>query len=109
MTELAAERPRNRRSPRHRRRDRRHSRFSRGRHHCRRCPGHRGPGPAVQSVQCDVSDAEAVSRLYAEIAGAGRQIDFAINAAGILSETPIIDMDVAEFDRTVAVNLRGTS
>ena len=65
-------------------------------------------GPAVQSIRCDVSDADAVSRLYGEVAGTGRQIDFAINAAGILSETPIIDMDVAEFDRTVAVNLRGT-
>ena len=35
-------------------------------------------------------------------------LDFAINAAGILSESKIIDMPVVEFDRILSVNLRGS-
>jgi 3-oxoacyl-[acyl-carrier protein] reductase len=57
---------------------------------------------------CDLSDATNVNALFQTIAEIEDTLDFAINAAGILSEAKITDMPVAEFDRILSVNLRGS-
>ncbi|QIE46278.1 SDR family oxidoreductase [Pseudohalocynthiibacter aestuariivivens] len=62
-------------------------------------------GQAI-GVTCDVSDATSVAMLFDQIARRG-PLNVAVNAAGILSEAPVTEMDVDEFDRIVAVNLRG--
>lgn len=57
---------------------------------------------------CDVSDAISVEALFQTISDTEGALDFAVNAAGILTEAKVTDMMVAEFDRIIAVNLRGS-
>ncbi|MDA7965326.1 SDR family oxidoreductase [Ruegeria sp.] len=68
----------------------------------------RAPNPAIRFQHCDISDAQSVAALFADIADTEGQLDFAINSAGVLSESPITSLDVAEFDRVIAINLRGS-
>lgn len=67
---------------------------------------HASSGTA-RAITCDVSDVSDVQALYQNISQTEGRLDFSINAAGILSESKIIDMDVDDFDRIIAVNLRG--
>lgn len=62
-------------------------------------------GQAIGAT-CDISDAAAVASLFDRISEYGA-LDLAVNAAGILIEAPVTQMDVSEFDRIIAVNLRG--
>lgn len=55
----------------------------------------------------DVSDADAVQHLVAEVVDRHGRIDVLASCAGILTEVPLLEMDVATFDETVAVDLRG--
>ncbi|WP_428926124.1 SDR family NAD(P)-dependent oxidoreductase [Marinibacterium sp. SX1] len=55
-------------------------------------------------LRVDVADADSVDALYA----AAGPLDIVVHCAGILLEGPTLDMDVAAFDRQVAVNLRGS-
>ncbi|MBM7067199.1 SDR family NAD(P)-dependent oxidoreductase [Actibacterium sp. 188UL27-1] len=57
-----------------------------------------------QAIQVDVSDETSVAAMF-DVAG---PLDCVVNAAGILIECPTLDMSVAEFDRQIAVNLRGS-
>lgn len=65
-------------------------------------------GGSATGMACDVSDAHATTKLFDAIEAGWGGLDFAVNAAGILIEARIADMDIADFDRIVAVNLRGT-
>lgn len=65
-------------------------------------------GGTATGVACDVSDAEAIAELFKTLDQRWGGLDVAVNAAGILIESRIIDMHIADFDRIVAVNLRGT-
>ncbi|MEO0384288.1 MAG: SDR family oxidoreductase [Pseudomonadota bacterium] len=65
-------------------------------------------GGSATGIACDVSDAQATARLFDTIDQNWGGLDIAVNAAGILIEAKIVDMDIADFDRIVAVNLRGT-
>ena len=68
-------------------------------------------GWAARAFRVDVSDEAAVERLYAGMAAAfgddGR-VDILVNNAGICPTTPVLDIRAAEWDRVLAVNLRGT-
>lgn len=58
----------------------------------------------------DVSDESAVETTVAEIAGWGGAIDILVNNAALfatLHDTKITDIDVATWDKVMAVNLRG--
>jgi glucose 1-dehydrogenase len=56
----------------------------------------------------DVSDEAAVERFMAQaIAGLGG-LDVLVNNAGIQIQAPSDQLDIADFDRVLAVNLRGT-
>ena len=66
------------------------------------------PGPANRFLQCNIADADDVARVYADVSLTEGRLDFAVNAAGILSESPISTQDIAEFDRVISVNLRGS-
>ncbi|RKR74792.1 SDR family NAD(P)-dependent oxidoreductase [Frondihabitans australicus] len=68
-------------------------------------------GGSAEAVQCDVSD-EASARAAVE-AAAGRdgRLDFAVNSAGVSGGDdlrPLGEYDTAQFDRMVAIDLRGT-
>jgi len=58
-------------------------------------------------VQADAADAEQVARMVREtIQGIGG-LDILVNNAGIQVDAPSDELDVADFDRVLAVNLRG--
>ncbi|MBL3685954.1 SDR family oxidoreductase [Leucobacter zeae] len=66
----------------------------------------RGPAP-VSIHAADVSDPVAVERVTDEIAEGHDGIDIVVNSAGILDETPVLEMSPEVWDRTVAVDLTG--
>ena len=55
----------------------------------------------------DVSDGVAFSRLASEIAAQAGGIDVLVNSAGTITRQTIATMPVADWDRVIAVNLRG--
>ena len=55
----------------------------------------------------DVADGEAFERLAAEIAARAGGIDILVNSAGTITRQTIAAMPVADWDRIIAVNLRG--
>jgi len=61
----------------------------------------------VQFFDCDVSDKLSVHNLIAETLSAFGQIDVVINNAGIALKGGILDLSEDDFDRVLAVNLRG--
>lgn len=63
-------------------------------------------------AQCDVSDEASVQRAieFAVVSGGG-VLDFCINSAGVSGGDnlkPVADYDTADFDRMIAIDLRGT-
>ena len=67
-----------------------------------------GLGHGAVYVQGDVSKTEDCRRVVAETAGRLGGLDALINSAGIYFERAIEDMEEAEFDRMLSVNLKGT-
>ena len=65
-----------------------------------------GYGRKALAVQCDVADAAAVERFWAEAERAVGPIEILVNNAGIGGEQPFEAIDLAMFDRMIAVNLR---
>ncbi|WP_270373699.1 SDR family NAD(P)-dependent oxidoreductase [Marinicauda sp. Alg238-R41] len=65
-----------------------------------------GKGRAL-FVDCDVSDKLAVANLMAETRSAFDRVDVLINNAAIVADGDILDLEVADFDRVMGVNLRG--
>ena len=64
-------------------------------------------GEAVY-LQGDVSSAEDCRRVVAETARQLGRLDALINSAGIYFERAIEDVEEADFDRMLSVNLKGT-
>lgn len=58
-------------------------------------------------VQADVSDEAQVKRMFEEVLGAFGSLDVLVNNAGIQKASPSDQIDTADFDRVLAVNLRG--
>ena len=71
----------------------------------------RALGRGAHVVACDVADDAQVKDMVGQALGAfdGR-IDILVNIAGVTGpiETPVQDIDAADFDRVIAVNERGT-
>jgi 3-oxoacyl-[acyl-carrier protein] reductase len=65
-------------------------------------------GDDGRAQKCDISDAVSVEALFQTISDTEGALDFTVNAAGILTEAKITKMSVSEFDRIIAVNLRGS-
>src|SRR5437762_3178764 len=55
----------------------------------------------------DVADGEAFRRLASEIAARAGGIDILVNSAGTITRQTIAEMPSADWDRIIAVNLRG--
>lgn len=64
-------------------------------------------GKAI-AVAGDVSDPQDVERLFAATKQAFGRVDVVVNSAGIMQLSPISGGNVDTFDRTIAINLRGT-
>jgi NAD(P)-dependent dehydrogenase (short-subunit alcohol dehydrogenase family) len=61
-------------------------------------------GGLAEPAEVDVADERAVAALF-ELAG---QVDIVVNNAGVFSNAMATDLRVAEFDRIMSVNVRGT-
>lgn len=59
------------------------------------------------SVQADVSDEAQVQALFDAVNDRLGPVDILVNNAGILYESPLAETAAADFDRVIAVNLRG--
>lgn len=64
-------------------------------------------GRAISS-QADVSDPQAVKRMFDSAEAAYGGVDVLVNNAGIMKLAPVAQFDDAAFDQTIAVNLKGT-
>lgn len=65
-------------------------------------------GGQATAIQADVSDPIAVARLFDEAEAIYGGLDVLVNNAGIMTLAPLRDVDDAQFDRQIAVNLKGT-
>lgn len=68
-------------------------------------------GAATMLLRCDVSDDAAVRRMLAEVGESFGHLDALVNNAGTTAKWKVKDLeslDMAEWDRTFAVNVRGT-
>ncbi|MCS3407443.1 SDR family oxidoreductase [Serratia sp. AKBS12] len=66
-----------------------------------------GGGRAL-SVQADVSDAAAVARMFERAEQAFGGVDVLVNNAGVIALAPLAEIDAAEVDRVIDINLKGT-
>lgn len=64
--------------------------------------------PGVIALSADVSDESSVMAAVYAADGALGGLDFVVNNAGVVLEKPLVDTTAAEFDKVIAVNLRGT-
>ncbi len=60
------------------------------------------------AVEADVSNEAQVQALFDTVDAQLGPVDILVNNAGILYETPLAETAAADFDRVIAVNLRGT-
>jgi glucose 1-dehydrogenase len=58
-------------------------------------------------VQTDVSSKAQVTDLVSQTLAHWSRLDILVNNAGVSGETPFLDMDEVEWDRVLAVNLKG--
>ncbi|MDQ2083509.1 SDR family oxidoreductase [Xanthobacteraceae bacterium Astr-EGSB] len=65
-------------------------------------------GGRAVAVQADISDPSAVKRMFDSVEASHGGVDVLVNNAGIMKLAPVAQTDDATFDRTIAVNLKGT-
>ena len=68
----------------------------------------RAAGHAALAVPGDVTSAQDVGRLMESSTDRYGSVQILVNNAGILRPTPVIDIEEAEWDLVVSVNLKGT-
>jgi glucose 1-dehydrogenase len=64
-------------------------------------------GGRAIAVEGDVSDAQAVESLVAKTVETFGQLDILVNNAGIEQTAALLEIDEQDWDRTIAVNLKG--
>lgn len=64
-------------------------------------------GAQLQTVECDVSNADSVAQAFATIAAHTPRIDALICSAGVLRMAPLMQMEMADFDALFSINTRG--
>lgn len=64
------------------------------------------PPAPVRGITVDLTDEQAADRAVEEAAAALGGLDVIVNCAGIEVDAPLASIDIASFDRMVAVNLR---
>ncbi len=65
-------------------------------------------GGQATSAKADVSDPQAVRRMFDSAEAAYGGVDVLVNNAGIMKLAPLAQFEDAIFDQTVAINLKGT-
>lgn len=64
-------------------------------------------GATALAMSADVSDAASVEDLFAGLKRRNRRLDVLVHCAGIIHEVPSLETTIEDFDRVIAVNLRG--
>src|SRR5436305_5573838 len=64
-------------------------------------------GAGNDAVQLDVSDAASVKAAVDTVVRKYGRLDAIVNAAGVIKKIPSLEMDPADFERIVRVNLVG--
>ncbi|XP_028083363.1 secoisolariciresinol dehydrogenase-like isoform X1 [Camellia sinensis] len=66
-------------------------------------------GPNASFIACDVSKESGISKAVDYTVSTHGQLDIMYNNVGIACHTPlsIVDLDLAQFDRVMAINVRG--
>lgn len=62
----------------------------------------------VLDLACDVSDEGSVNALGRAIDAAFGGLDILVHCAGVIHEAPLLETPIADFDRVIAINLRGS-
>jgi len=62
----------------------------------------------VLSLACDVSDEGSVAAVGEAVRQHFGGLDVVVHCAGVIHEAPLLETPVADFDRVIAINLRGT-
>src|SRR5213076_2625743 len=65
------------------------------------------PGGKYLTIQADVSQEDQVKTMFAKTLEAFGSVDVLVNNAGIQKPFPSHEMETADFDRVIGVNLRG--
>jgi 3-oxoacyl-[acyl-carrier protein] reductase len=65
-------------------------------------------GGRAKALQGDVSDPDAVRRLFAAAEETYGGVDVLVNVAGVMPLANVADTDDAMFERVIAINLKGT-
>ncbi len=65
-------------------------------------------GGQALALQADVADPVAVGVMFEEVERAFQGIDVVVNCAGVMQLASVADSDDQLFDRTVAINFKGT-
>ena len=64
-------------------------------------------GDAI-AIDADVADEASVDAMFARCLDAFGRVDVVVNAAGVITATPIAEMSAAEWDNIMDVNAKGT-
>ncbi|CAN7496429.1 D-threitol dehydrogenase [Brucella sp. NBRC 12952] len=65
-------------------------------------------GADAKPFVCDVSDPASVKAAVSGVVEAFGQIDIAVNSAGVVFLAPAEDLTISDWDRTIAINLKGS-
>ena len=64
--------------------------------------------PGIWPMACDVADAASVAAMAEAVRARFGGLDVLVHCAGIIHEAPLLETPVEDFDRVIAVNLRGS-
>lgn len=67
-----------------------------------------GTGGRALAIQANVANPDDVKQMFEKTIKTFGQVDVVVNNAGIMPLSPIAKGDVEDFDKVIAVNLRGT-
>lgn len=65
-------------------------------------------GGGAKAFRCDVADPQSVAAAVDAVMAAFGAIDVAVNSAGIVALAPATELGLDAWDRTIAINLKGT-
>ncbi|MGI9318252.1 MAG: SDR family NAD(P)-dependent oxidoreductase [bacterium] len=68
----------------------------------------RETGVKVSSSICDVSDEPSIENLFSHFTGQDGGLDFVVHCAGVIDDRSLLETTSTDFDRVIAVNLRGS-
>jgi len=65
----------------------------------------RGADATFEGIEADLSDAAAPAAVVAEVAARAGRLDILVNNAGVMQEAGVEEMSLADWERTIRVNL----